>query len=38
MTFRAGIGGTARYEQTKQELDHLVWAITGNPEVYTDGA
>ena len=29
---------TARYEQTKQELDHLVRAIAGNPEVYTDGA
>jgi prepilin-type N-terminal cleavage/methylation domain-containing protein len=29
---------TARYEQTKKELDHLAKAIAGNPEVYTNGA
>jgi prepilin-type N-terminal cleavage/methylation domain-containing protein len=29
---------TARYEQTKNELDHLTFAIVGNPEAFTDGA
>ena len=29
---------TARYEQTKKELDQLAMAIAGNPEVYTNGA
>ncbi len=28
----------ARYEQTKQELDHLATAIAGNPALYTSGA
>jgi len=29
---------TARFEQTKKELDNLAFAITGNPEIYADGA
>ncbi len=29
---------TARFEQTKQELDQLVHAIAGRPDVYQDGA
>lgn len=29
---------TARYEQTKQELDQLAIAIVGNPGVYSNGA
>lgn len=29
---------TARYEQTKNELDHLAYAIVGNPELYSNGA
>jgi len=29
---------TARYEQTKNELDQLAVAIAGNPEVYAEGA
>jgi len=29
---------TARYEQTKNELDQLTMAIVGNSEVYTEGA
>ncbi|MBD3403505.1 prepilin-type N-terminal cleavage/methylation domain-containing protein [candidate division GN15 bacterium] len=29
---------TARYEQTKTELDHLAWAVAGNPLIYDDGA
>lgn len=28
----------ARYEQTKQELDHLAYAIAGNPAAYAGGA
>jgi general secretion pathway protein G len=30
--------GTARFEQTKKELDQLAFAIVGNPELYADGA
>lgn len=29
---------TARYEQTKKELDELAFAIVGNPELYANGA
>jgi general secretion pathway protein G len=29
---------TAQYEQTKQELDNLAMAITGNPDLYSNGA
>jgi general secretion pathway protein G len=29
---------TARFEQTKNELDQLALAIAGNPEVYAEGA
>lgn len=29
---------TARYEQTKKELDQLALAIAGNPEIYAEGA
>jgi len=29
---------TAKYEQTKKELDQLAWAIVGNPNVYVNGA
>ncbi|MCP4684429.1 MAG: prepilin-type N-terminal cleavage/methylation domain-containing protein [bacterium] len=29
---------TARYEQTKNELDQLARAMAGNPEVYAEGA
>jgi len=29
---------TARYEQTKQELDQLATAIAGNPRIYSNGA
>ncbi len=29
---------TAKYEQTKNELDQLTMAIAGNPEVYAEGA
>jgi general secretion pathway protein G len=29
---------TARFEQTKQELDNLAFAIVGNPMVYSDGS
>jgi len=29
---------TAKYEQTKKELDQLAWAIVGNPDVYVNGA
>ena len=28
----------ARYQQTKKELDHLAYAIVGNPELYSKGA
>lgn len=28
---------TARYEQTKQEMDQLTYAIVGNPAVYSSG-
>ena len=28
---------SAQYEQTKQELDHLAYAIAGNPSVYANG-
>jgi len=29
---------TAKYEQTKKELDQLAYAIVGNPDVYMNGA
>jgi len=29
--------GTAKFEQTKKELDQLAFAIVGNPELYTGG-
>ncbi|MFH1687607.1 MAG: prepilin-type N-terminal cleavage/methylation domain-containing protein [bacterium] len=29
---------TARYEQTKQEMDQLAIAIVGNPRIYSNGA
>lgn len=29
---------SARYEQTKKELDELAYAIVGNPELYANGA
>lgn len=29
---------TAQYEQTKQELDNLGFAITGNPDLFSNGA
>ncbi len=29
---------TAQYEQTKQEMDNLAFAIAGNPELYSGGA
>ncbi|MFQ6007617.1 MAG: prepilin-type N-terminal cleavage/methylation domain-containing protein [Candidatus Zixiibacteriota bacterium] len=29
---------TSKYEQTKKELDQLVFAIVGNPDVYKNGA
>ena len=29
---------TAQYEQTKQELDNLTFAITGNPDLFSNGA
>ncbi len=29
---------TARFEQTKQEMDNLAYAIVGNPDVYSGGA
>jgi prepilin-type N-terminal cleavage/methylation domain-containing protein len=28
---------TAQYEQTKQEMDQLTYAIVGNPAVYSSG-
>ncbi|MCD6248709.1 MAG: prepilin-type N-terminal cleavage/methylation domain-containing protein [candidate division Zixibacteria bacterium] len=28
---------TAQYEQTKQELDNLAFAITGNPDLFSNG-
>jgi len=29
---------TARFEQTKEELAHLAWAIAGNPNLYNSGS
>ena len=29
---------TTQFEQTKQEMDHLAFAITGNPDLYSNGA
>ncbi|MDF1544888.1 MAG: prepilin-type N-terminal cleavage/methylation domain-containing protein [bacterium] len=28
----------SKYEHTKKELDHLAWAITGNPNLFDNGA